>query len=42
MAIELILRNAKLEGAGPDDPLVDIGIETGKIAAIEPALTAEA
>ena len=42
MALELILRNARLATAADGAPNVDIGVEAGRIAAIEPALAAEA
>ena len=42
MALELILRNARLATAADGAPGVDIGVEAGRIAAIEPALAAEA
>ena len=38
--MDTILRNARID-EGPDAPLVDIGIEGGRIAAIEPGLNAE-
>ena len=38
--MDTILRNARIAD-GPDAPLVDIGIEGGRIAAIEAGLTAE-
>ena len=41
MALDLILRNAKLANAGPVQPTVDIGVHSGRIVAIEPQLTAE-
>ncbi|MBT8004843.1 MAG: amidohydrolase family protein [Rhodospirillales bacterium] len=41
MALDLILRNARIVGSAPDAPLQDIGIQDGKITAIEPALSAE-
>lgn len=40
MALDLILRNARIAGAN-DDILLDIGVEGGKIAALEPSLSAE-
>ena len=40
MALDLIVRNARLANAKPDDSTVDIGIERGRIAAIEPRLAA--
>ncbi len=39
--MDTILRNARIAD-GPDAPLVDIGIENGRIAAIQAGLTAEA
>ena len=43
--MDTILRNARIESAGiggsPDAPLVDVGIEGGLIAAIEPGLAAD-
>lgn len=39
--LDLILRNAGIAGTAADAPLVDIGIEDGRIAAIEPRLAAE-
>lgn len=39
--MDLILRNARLPHAAPDEPPVDIGIEGGRIVAIEPGLQAE-
>ena len=41
MALDLILRNARLANAGPEQPTVDIGVQHGRIVAIEPHLTAE-
>ena len=38
--MDAILRNARIAD-GPDAPLVDIGIEKGRIAAIQPGLNAE-
>ena len=38
--MDLILRNARVAGQ-EDRPAVDIGIEAGRIAAIEPGLTAD-
>lgn len=34
MALDVILRNARIAGEGTDAPLADIGIENGRIAAI--------
>ena len=39
--MDLILRNARLAHASPDEPLVDIGIEAGRIAALGPNLSAD-
>ncbi len=41
MAFDLILRNARIPGAAADAPLVDIGIQDGRIAAVEPGLAAD-
>jgi cytosine deaminase len=41
MAFDLILRNARVTGAAADAPLVDIGIEGGRIAAVEPGLAGD-
>ena len=41
MALDLILRNARLASAGPDHPTVDIGVQHGRIVDVEPQLTAE-
>ena len=41
MTLDLVLRKARLSNARVDDPLVDIGIEAGKITAIEPSLNAD-
>jgi len=41
MAIALIIRNAKLASTGPESPLVDIGVQNGRIVAVEPHLAAE-
>ncbi len=41
MAMDLIIRRARLAGAGPGDSTVDIGVRNGVIAAIEPRLAAE-
>ena len=38
--MDLILRNARLPDAAATDPLVDIGIADGRIAALQPALQA--
>ena len=40
-ALDLIIRNARLPGTGPDDATVDIGVKDGKIVAIEPKLAAK-
>jgi len=42
MGFDLLLTNARLPEAAPADPTVDIGIAAGRIAAIGPALGAEA
>ena len=41
MALDLIIRNAKLASAGLDYPTVDIGVQDGIIVAIEPRLAAD-
>ena len=41
MTFDLILRNARIAGTKPDTPLMDIGIQGGRIAAIEPGLTGD-
>ncbi|MDP7546395.1 MAG: amidohydrolase family protein, partial [Alphaproteobacteria bacterium] len=41
MAFDLILRNARISGAGPETPLMDIAIQGETIAAVEPHLDAE-
>jgi len=41
MASDLILRNARLPSAGPDNPTVDIGVRDGIIVAVEPSLAAD-
>jgi cytosine deaminase len=41
MALDLILRNARLASAGPEQPTVDIGVCNGLIVAVEPHLAAE-
>lgn len=41
MALDLILRNARIAGAAKDAPLVDIGISGGDIAALAPDLAAD-
>jgi cytosine deaminase len=41
MALDLILRNARLPNSGPENPLVDIGVRDGHIAAVEPNLAAD-
>ena len=35
MALDLIIRNARLASAGTDYPTVDIGVRDGIIAAVE-------
>ncbi len=42
MALDLIVRNARLAHSTDADPLVDIGIEAGTIAVIAPRLEAQA
>jgi cytosine deaminase len=41
MALDLILRNARIAGPAADAPAVDIGIADGDIGAIEPGLSAD-
>ena len=41
MALDLIIRNARLAGAAPDAHAVDIGIQNGLIVAVEPKLAAD-
>jgi cytosine deaminase len=41
MAFDLILRKARIAGTAPDTPLMDMAIQGGTIAAIEPDLAAE-
>lgn len=41
MALDLIIRNARLPGARPGDPTVDIGVQDGIIAAVEPGIAAD-
>src|SRR3569623_3376211 len=36
--MDSIIRNVRLAGSAPGSPLVDIGIDAGRIAAVEPAL----
>ena len=38
MALDLIVRNARIVGAGANAPGTDIGVRDGRIVAIEPAL----
>lgn len=40
MALDLIIRNARLANAGPDNRTVDIGVRGGVIVAVEPRLAA--
>jgi len=40
--MDLIIRNARLSDRSRDDPPVDIGIQNGRIAAIDPGLAADA
>ena len=42
MALELILRNARIAGQAADAPCMDVGVERGRIAAIEARIDAEA
>src|SRR5947209_2175616 len=41
MALDLIIRNARLGSAVPGAPLVDIGIENGRIVAVQTGLKAD-
>jgi len=41
MALDLIIRNARLAGARPDQPTVDIGVRDGIIVALEPKIAAD-
>ena len=41
MALELILRNARMTDSDADSPTVDIGFKDGRIAAIERDLSAD-
>ena len=41
MALDLIIRNARLSGAGSDNPTVDIGVRGGIIVAGEPKLAGD-
>jgi cytosine deaminase len=41
MALDLIIRNAKISSVRPDKPTVDIGVRDGIIVAVEPNLVAE-
>ena len=41
MALDLLIRNARLPGAGTDDPAVDIGVRDGVIVAMAPKLHAD-
>lgn len=40
--MDLILRNARLPHAHPDAPLLDIGIQAGRVVALQPNLPAQA
>jgi cytosine deaminase len=40
MALDLIIRNARLAGTGTDNPAVDIGVRDGIVVAVEPKLAA--
>ena len=42
MALDLILRSVRLPDARPDQPLVDIGVKDGRIAALAPGLQGDA
>src|SRR5688572_19063318 len=41
MALDLIIRNARLSRSRPGDPTVDIGVRDGIIVALAPNLTAD-
>lgn len=41
MALDLIIRNARLSGAGADNPTVDIGVRGGIIVAVAPNLAGD-
>ena len=41
MALDLVIRNARLGDAGSGDPTVDIGVQDGRIVAIATALAAD-
>jgi len=41
MALDLIIRNARLSNAGSGNSEVDIGVRDGVIVAVEPHLAAE-
>jgi cytosine deaminase len=41
MALDLIIRNARLASAGSDHPIVDIGVQHGIIVAVAPNLAAD-
>jgi cytosine deaminase len=41
MTLDLIIRNARLAGAGPGTPTFDIGVKDGVIVALEPRLAAD-
>jgi cytosine/creatinine deaminase len=41
MAFDLILRNARISGTGPETPLMDIAIQGETIVAVEPGIDAE-
>ena len=41
MALDLIIRNARLSGAGADNPTVDIGVRGGIIVAVGPNLAGD-
>src|SRR5262245_27068136 len=42
MALDLIVRNVRLADATPDQPLTDIGVKDGRIAALTPGLQGDA
>ena len=42
MVLDLIVRNARLAGAPADSPLMDLGIQSGKFALIQPGLSGDA
>ena len=42
MALDLIVRNVRLADATADQPLTDIGVKDGRIAALTPGLQGDA